>query len=97
MRRTMQTGSAPRLTHCSSALVRSRSPRRSSGRSSHLSFRMNMFKLREEREMKPATFGHMVSAMLYEKRFGPYFVEPVVAGLDADGKPFITAMDLIGA
>ena len=57
---------------------------------------MNMFNLREERVMKPSTFGHMVSAMLYEKRFGPYFCEPVVAGLDADGKPYITAMDLIG-
>jgi 20S proteasome alpha/beta subunit len=34
--------------------------------------------------------------MLYEKRFGPFFVEPVVAGLDADGTPFISAMDLIG-
>jgi len=100
-----------------------------------------MYKMREERDIKPSTFGHMVSAMLYEKRrvdrgaqsgggtthrrhrlpwagrhvhpitrasshhthththrrFGPYFVEPVVAGLDADGKPFITAMDLIGA
>jgi 20S proteasome subunit beta 3 len=30
-------------------------------------------------------------------RFGPWFVEPVVAGLDADGTPFITAMDLVGA
>jgi len=39
----------------------------------------------------------MLSAMLYEKRFGPYFVEPVVAGLDADGTPYITAMDVIGA
>lgn len=30
-------------------------------------------------------------------RFGPYFVEPVVAGIDKKGKPFICAMDLIGA
>ena len=37
-------------------------------RSSHVRFRMNMYKLREERDIKPATFGHMVSAMLYEKR-----------------------------
>ncbi len=29
-------------------------------------------------------------------RFGPYFVEPVVAGLGKDNKPFICAMDLIG-
>ena len=35
--------------------------------------------------------------MLYEKRFGPFFVEPVVAGLDKNNNPFISAMDLIGA
>lgn len=47
--------------------------------------------------MKPKTFGHLVSHILYEKRFAPYFVEPVVAGLEEDGTPFITATDLIGA
>ena len=31
------------------------------------------------------------------RRFGPWFVEPVIAGLNADGTPFITAMDLVGA
>ena len=41
---------------------------------------------------------HLLGQLLYEKRFGPYFVEPVVAGLDAKtGEPFICAMDLIGA
>lgn len=30
-------------------------------------------------------------------RFGPYFCEPVIAGLTDEGKPFITGMDLIGA
>lgn len=30
-------------------------------------------------------------------RFGPYFVEPIVAGLKSDKKPFISAFDLIGA
>ena len=29
--------------------------------------------------------------------FGPYFAEPVVAGLNADGTPYIAAMDLLGA
>lgn len=64
--------------------------------SANLEFRVNMYKLREERDIKPATFGHMLSAMLYEKRFGPYFTEPVVAGLDEDGTPYLTAMDVIG-
>lgn len=32
------------------------------------------------------------------RRFGPFFVEPIVAGLEGpDNKPYITSMDLIGA
>jgi len=60
-------------------------------------FRHNLYHLREDREMKPETFANMVSALLYEKRFGPYFCEPVVAGLNPDNTPFITGMDLLGA
>ncbi|OBZ83109.1 putative proteasome subunit beta type-3 [Choanephora cucurbitarum] len=59
-------------------------------------FKTNMYKMREEREMEPKTLAHMVSSTLYERRFGPYFVEPVIAGLGKDNKPFICAMDLIG-
>lgn len=62
-----------------------------------LAFRTSLYKLQEHREIKPATFSALLSSMLYEKRFGPWFVEPVVAGLDADNKPFLSGMDLIGA
>jgi 20S proteasome subunit beta 3 len=55
-----------------------------------------MYKLNEDREIAPKTFAHLVASTLYEKRFGPYFVEPIVAGLNPDGTPFIAAMDLIG-
>ncbi|KAJ8540264.1 hypothetical protein K7X08_030183 [Anisodus acutangulus] len=54
-------------------------------------------KLREERDLKPETFASLVSAILYEKRFGPYFCQPVIAGLGDDDKPFICTMDSIGA
>jgi 20S proteasome subunit beta 3 len=74
--------------------------------------------------MKPSTFAHFVSSLLYEKRcgrhetgslavrastlqprltracissFGPWFCEPVIAGLEPDGTPFVTGMDLLGA
>jgi len=60
-----------------------------------LRFDVNLYKLKEEREIKPSTFSHMLSATLYEKRFGPYFVEPVIAGLD-NGKPWVSSMDVIG-
>ena len=29
--------------------------------------------------------------------FGPWFCEPVIAGLEPDGTPFVTGMDLLGA
>lgn len=33
----------------------------------------------------------------FDYRFGPYFIEPVVAGLDPKtGEPYIATMDLIG-
>ncbi len=34
-----------------------------------LKFRCNLYKLRENREIKPATFSALLSTMLYEKRF----------------------------
>lgn len=39
----------------------------------------------------------MVQNLLYERRFGPYFVEPVIAGLDENNKPYVYSFDLIGA
>lgn len=59
-----------------------------------------MYTIKEEREIEPETFAHMVSSALYERRFGPYFIEPVMCGLqkahDGSYKPFIAATDLIG-
>jgi len=62
-----------------------------------LNFRHKLYQLREERNMRPETFASLVSAILYEKRFGPYFCEPIIAGLNEDGTPFICTTDLIGA
>lgn len=60
-------------------------------------FKHNMYKLREERAIEPLTLANLVSSTLYEKRFGPYFVGPIVAGLDSKtSKPFICGFDLIG-
>jgi len=60
-------------------------------------FRTNMYKLREDRDVKPSTLASMIATLLYEHRFGPYFVEPVIAGIEPSGKPYIAAFDLIGA
>ncbi len=59
--------------------------------------RLNMYKMKEERTIQPETFAKLVSSTLYERRFGPYFVEPVIAGINEEtGEPFIAATDLIG-
>jgi len=60
-------------------------------------FRNNMYRLREERDMSPQAFSNMVSSLLYESRFGPYFSEPVIAGLGEGNKPYLCGMDLLGA
>jgi 20S proteasome subunit beta 3 len=62
-----------------------------------LDYRLKLYQLREERNMSPKVLSHLMSTLLYEKRFGPYYMEPVIAGLDEDGKPFLSSMDLIGA
>lgn len=60
-------------------------------------FQHNLYKLREGRNMRPETFAHVVSTLLYQHRFGPYFCEPIVAGLDEKNVPYITGMDSLGA
>jgi len=60
-------------------------------------FRVNMYTIKEEREIEPETFAHLVSSTLYERRFSPYFIEPIVVGLSKKtNKPFICSTDVIG-
>ena len=60
-------------------------------------YKVNMYRLREERNISPQTMAHLVSSSLYEKRFGPYFISPVIAGINqTTGKPFICGFDSIG-
>ncbi|OMJ07554.1 putative proteasome subunit beta type-3 [Smittium culicis] len=59
-------------------------------------YKANMYRLNEQREFEPKAFANMVSSTLYEKRFGPYFIEPIVAGLDKNNEPYICGMDLLG-
>ncbi|GLG97700.1 Proteasome subunit beta type-3 [Gryllus bimaculatus] len=62
-----------------------------------LKFRLNLYELRENRRIHPKAFASMVSNLLYERRFGPFFVEPVIAGLDPKTfEPFVCNLDLIG-
>ena len=66
-----------------------------------MEYKINMYRLREGIDMKPSTFASLVSSTLYEHRyqlltsFGPYFVSPIVAGLE-NGKAVIATYDSIG-
>jgi 20S proteasome subunit beta 3 len=62
-----------------------------------LDYRIGLYQLTEERDMSPKVITHLLSTLLYEKRFGPYYMEPVIAGLDDKNQPFLGSMDLIGA
>mmetsp|Transcript_3000 Transcript_3000/g.4536 ORF Transcript_3000/g.4536 Transcript_3000/m.4536 type:complete len:205 (-) Transcript_3000:13-627(-) len=62
-----------------------------------LEYRLSLYELNEERKMSPQVFSTLLSNVLYSKRFGPYFIEPIVAGLDKDNKPVLSGSDLIGA
>jgi 20S proteasome subunit beta 3 len=62
-----------------------------------LRMKANMYELRENRELSPRAFDNMMSTFLYSRRFGPYFIEPLIAGLEGpDHKPFLSGQDLIG-
>ena len=72
-----------------------------------LTYEVNAYKLRENRDISPEVFASLVRTTQYKHRFGPYFVEPVIAGLNKvctcllhnrqNGEPFVDAMDTIGA
>jgi 20S proteasome subunit beta 3 len=67
--------------------------------SSLFKHKCNMYKLREGEELNVSMFASMVGSSLYEKRFGPYFVTPIVAGLEKkNGKycPYLCNYDYIG-
>jgi 20S proteasome subunit beta 3 len=60
-------------------------------------YKVNMYRLREERDIEPETMANLVSSTLYERRFGPYYVSPVIAGINQrTEKPFICGFDSIG-
>lgn len=59
-------------------------------------FKLELYAMRENRQIKPHTFAQLVSSTLYSKRFAPYFSEPVIAGLDDKNKPYICCLDLLG-
>lgn len=57
-----------------------------------------MYRVKENIDLTPKLFINLVSSTLYEHRFGPFFVNPIVIGLDHTDnfKPYIATYDSIG-
>lgn len=56
----------------------------------------NLYEMSEGKHLEPKKFANLVSTSLYERRFGPWFVGPIVAGLNDSNEPFICGFDSIG-
>lgn len=63
-----------------------------------LRYHIELHVLKEERlkGLTPKEISRMLSSLQYSHRFGPWFIEPVVAGLDEHNVPYVCSMDTIG-
>ena len=63
-----------------------------------LQFQKSLYELRENRKLSPRVAAQMISNLLYKHRFGPYYINPLIAGLDpVTNKPYVADMDVIGS
>lgn len=61
-----------------------------------LSKEVNLFEIGENRRIEPDEFCSLLSSTLYSNRFSPSYVDPIVAGIDVQNRPYICSMDLLG-
>jgi len=61
-----------------------------------LEARLKMYKYEHNRTLSTAASVQLVQNMLYFRRFFPYYISNVVAGLDADGNGAVYSYDPIG-
>lgn len=58
--------------------------------------KVELYRIKENIDLTPQLFINLVASTLYEHRWGPYFVSPVVVGLDAKGNSYVANYDSIG-
>jgi 20S proteasome subunit beta 6 len=55
--------------------------------------RMKAYRHNHNKEMSTPAVAQMTSIMLYNKRFFPYYISNIVAGLDENGKGILFSYD----
>ncbi len=60
--------------------------------------KVELYRIKENIDLTPKLFINLVSSTLYEHRWGPFFVNPIVVGLDVTDnyKPYVATYDSIG-
>lgn len=61
-----------------------------------LKCKLNLYSLKENRQIAPKTLSWMLANLQYQRRFSPYFIEPLIAGLDENNQPYLSTSDSIG-
>ncbi|XP_070532514.1 proteasome subunit beta type-1-like [Ptychodera flava] len=59
--------------------------------------RLKMFKNEHQKEMSCSAIAAMLSTILYYRRFFPYYVYNILAGLDSEGKGCVFSYDPVGS
>lgn len=55
-----------------------------------------MYKHEHQKEISTPAAAQMLSIMLYYKRFFPYYISNLLAGLDEEGKGCVYTYDVVG-
>lgn len=62
-----------------------------------LAFRKNIIEMNEDHSVTPQEYTELLSTFLFEHRFAPYYVDSIVAGLEARaGEPYVCNLDSYG-
>lgn len=62
-----------------------------------LDTQISLYKLNNGRELSSPSIANLVSRVLYEKRFFPFYTFNLVVGFDVQGNPKIWGYDAIGS
>jgi len=60
--------------------------------------KVELYRIKENIDLTPQLFINLVSSTLFEHRWGPYMVSPIIVGLDVtdNNKPYVANYDSIG-